>query len=176
MSGVNSGTTEDVRTRRSLWLWGLAGAGFAAAVLGYSAAMIYLAQRDYPGSVVNDYFENYERFNQHAQRLESQRRLGWDLSTEIPSLPVAGQPLRIVVRAEDGEGRRLPGAEVSVHFVRNINARKDRRVRLADAGGGRYAGMVRLPAPGNWDVLTTVRADGKTYTARRYLWVEGPLE
>ena len=176
MSEEDSGPGRDARTRRTLWLWGLAGAAFATAVLGYSGAMIFLAQRDYPGSVVNDYFENYKRFNQHTRQLEDQRSLGWNLSTDIASLPVVGEPLRVKVLARDDQGRRLTGAEVRVRFVRSINARQDRRVRLAESEGGRYAGTVRIPAPGNWDVYTTVRKNGQRYTARRFLWVEGSLE
>lgn len=166
----------DPKTRRVIRLWITAGAVFALAVLGYSATMVYLAQRDYPGSVVNDYFENYKRFNRFADRMEHQRALDWTLATSIRSLPVAGDRLAVRVIARNGGGKSLTGAEVRVHFVRNVNSRQDRRVRLAEVSDGRYAGSVRLPKPGNWTIRTTVRKNGHTYQAQRYLWVEGRLE
>jgi len=177
MAGSNpESPSEATKTRRVIQLWIAAGAVFALSVLGYSGAMVYLAQRDYPGSVVNDYFENYKKFNQFTERLEAQEELGWSLATSIDSLPVVGDSLAVEVYARNAAGNPLTKADVVVHFVRNVNSRQDRRVRLADLGGGRYAGRVQLPLPGNWTIRTTVRKDGQTYLARRYLWVEEPLE
>jgi nitrogen fixation protein FixH len=164
------------RTRRVIKLWIAAGTVFALSVLGYSGVMIYLAQRDYPGSVVNDYFENYKRFNQFTERLERQEGLGWDLATSVDSLPVVGDRLDVEVVARNASGQPMTGAEVVVHFVRNVNSRADRRVRLADLGDGRYFGKVSLPRPGNWTIRTTIRNNGRSYQAQRYLWVEEPLE
>ena len=177
MSGNDpQGQAEARKTRRVIQLWIAAGAVFALSVLGYSGAMIYLAQRDYPGSVVNDYFENYKKFNEFTEELENQQELGWSLATSVDSLPVVGDPLEVEVVARDEAGDPMAGAEVLVHFVRNVNSRQDRRVRLAELGGGRYFGKVRLPKPGNWTIRTTVRKQGQNYQAQRYLWVEEPLE
>ncbi|MFA9459343.1 FixH family protein [Thiohalorhabdus methylotrophus] len=164
------------KTKRTIRLWILAGAVFATTVLGYSATMVYLAQRDYPGSVVNDYFENYKQFNEYADKLENQEELGWRVATSIDSLPMVGNQLDIEVWAEDDQGEPIVDGEVLVHFVRNVNSRGDRKVRLGALGDGRYFGRVTLPKPGNWTILTTIRDDGKAYKARRFLWVEESLE
>jgi nitrogen fixation protein FixH len=167
---------ESRKTRRVIRLWIAAGAVFALTVLGYSGTMVYLAQRDYPGSVVNNYFENYKNFNQFSEKLERQEALGWDLATSVDSLPVVGDPLEVEVVVRNDAGEPMPGAEVLVHFVRNVRATRDRKVRLADLGGGRYFGKVSLPLPGNWTIRTTVRKNGRKYQAQRFLWVEEPLE
>lgn len=164
------------KTRRVIRLWILAGTVFALTVVGYSATMVYLAQRDYPGSVVHNYFENYDRFNQFADKLEAQEGLDWRLATRVESLPVVGDPLRVEVVARDGGGEPLTGADVRVSFVRNVKAREDQRVRLADVGNGRYVGKVQLPMPGNWTIRTMVQDNGHSYRAQRFLWVEEPLE
>lgn len=175
-TGEAATSAESRKTRRAIKLWILAGAAFATTVLGYSAIMIYLAQRDYPGSVVNDYFENYEKFNEFAAELKNQEELGWRVGTRIASLPVVGEKLDVRVVAEDDQGNRINDGEVVVHFVRNVNSRADRKIKLGAIGNGRYYGRMALPKPGNWTILTTVRDGDKEYTARRYLWVEEPLE
>ena len=177
MAGQSPEPTEEAKkTRRVIQLWIAAGALFALTVLGYSATMVYLAQRDYPGSVVNNYFENYKHFNEFSQELERQEELGWDLATSVDSLPVVGDRLEVEVVVRNDAGKPMPGAEVLVHFVRNVRATRDRKVRLADLGGGRYFGKVSLPLPGNWTIRTTVRKNGHSYQAQRFLWVEEPLE
>ncbi|KPV41409.1 hypothetical protein AN478_02195 [Thiohalorhabdus denitrificans] len=168
-------SSEAHKTRRALRLWILAAVVFATTVLGYSATMVYLAQRDYPGSVVNNYFENYEKFNEYSASLEEQEQLGWQVATSIDSLPTVGNELEIEVFAQDDQGRTIRDGEVLVHFVRNVNSRVDRKVRLGARGDGSYFGRVELPRPGNWTIYTTLRDDGKEYTARRFLWVEEAL-
>ncbi|HKJ70508.1 MAG TPA: FixH family protein [Gammaproteobacteria bacterium] len=167
---------EQRRTRRAIRLWIAAGTVFALTVLSYSGAMVYLAERDYPGSVVNDYFKNFKKFNEFTDRLEQQEKLGWALDTSVHSLPIVGEPLQVQVLARDDQGRPLPDADVAVHFVRNVNSRHDRWVDMTDQGGGRYSGEVRLPLPGNWTIRTSVTKGGHNYLARRFLWVEEPLE
>lgn len=164
------------KTRRVIQLWILAGAVFALAVLGYSATMVYLAQRDYPGSVVNNYFENYHGFNEFADKLEEQEELGWELATSVNSLPVVGDPIRLEVVARNGKDNPIAGADVRVSLVRNVKSRQDRRIRLAELGDGRYVGRVQLPKPGNWTIRTIVKRNGHSYRGKRHLWVEEPLE
>ncbi|MFB6261561.1 MAG: FixH family protein [Thiohalorhabdaceae bacterium] len=177
MAGVEAQDPQEARkTRRVIRLWILAGAVFALTVLGYSGTMVYLAQRDYPGSVVHNYFENYDRFNEFAAKLEDQEDLGWRLATRVESLPMVGNPLKVEVVARDDDGEPLTGADVRISFVRNVKAGEDRRVRLAGIGGGRYVGKIRLPMPGNWTIRTVVQRNGHSYRAQRFLWVEEPLE
>jgi nitrogen fixation protein FixH len=167
---------ENAKTRWVLRLWVLAGLAFVVAVLGYSSAMIYLAQRDYPGSVVNDYFENYEKFNQYAEMLENQEDLGWALDTQVNSLPVVGDELDIVVHARYADDSPIERGTVKVRLVRNINARLDRKINMQPQGDGRYTGSTSVEHPGNWTIYTTIRDGTKQYISRRYLWVEEPLK
>ncbi|HKJ89003.1 MAG TPA: FixH family protein [Gammaproteobacteria bacterium] len=176
MSTEQPADAEARKTRRTLLLWVLAGAVFATAVLSYSGAMIYLAHRDYPGSVVNDYTKNFQKFNEFADKLENQKDLGWQVATTIDSLPIVGNKLDIEVVADDARGEGIDDGKVFVHFVRNVNSRGDRRVHLAALGDGRYHGEVTLPKPGNWTIRTAIHKDGHEYIARRYLWVEEPLQ
>ncbi|MEF8794287.1 FixH family protein [Thiohalorhabdus sp.] len=176
MAGNGPEDQQARKTRRVVRLWIAAGVVFALTVLGYSGIMVYLAQQDYPGSVVHNYFENYDRFNQFAEKLEKQEKLGWRLATRVESLPLVGKLLRVQVVVRDDQGKPLTGADVRVSFVRNVKARQDQRVRLADVGGGRYEGNVRLAKPGNWTIRTMVRQNGHRYRAQRFLWVEEPLE
>lgn len=167
---------EEAKTRWVLRAWILAAFAFVVAVLGYSGAMVYLAQRDYPGSVVNDYFENYEKFNQYAEMLENQEDLGWALDTQINSLPVVGERLDIVVQARYADDSPIEDGTVEVRLVRNINAKLDHRVAMKPTGNGRYVGTASVDHPGNWTIYTTIRDGGKQYISRRYLWVEEPLK
>jgi nitrogen fixation protein FixH len=167
---------ESAKTRRVLQLWILAAVAFAVSVLGYSGTMIYLAQRDYPGSVVNDYFENYEKFNEYAEMLENQEDLGWGLDTRIKGLPIVGEPLKVVVGARYADGRPIEQGTVRVRLVRNINSKLDRTLEMTPAGDGRYVGSTTVKKPGNWTIYTTIRDGGKQYIARRFLWVEEPLQ
>lgn len=175
-SGEDEESREAARTRRSLRLWILAGVVFAATVFGYSGVMVYLAQRDYPGSVVHNYFENYERFNQYAQALEKRRNLDWAIATRLESLPVADRRLKIKTVARGPEGEPLTGGKARVHFIRSIKATKDAVAELQEVAEGTYVGHVSLPEPGNWTMRTTVTQGDSQYTVQRCLWLERPLE
>ena len=163
------------KIRRSLRLWVLAAAAFVGAILVGNGIMIWMASRDYPGSVVNNYFENYERFNDFQEKLAAQKDLDWRVQTRLADLPIEGEALRVRVEARDALGRQLSGAQVRLHFVSGDDAREDRRIRLREAQEGRYTGLVRLPSPGNWEVVTRVKRGGDAYRVRRFLWVEEPL-
>ena len=163
------------KTRRVIRLWILAGSVFALTVLGYSATMVFLAQRDYPGSVVNNYFENYQRFNAFQKELDKQQSLDWQIRTRMADLPIQGQPVAVNVRARDALDRKLSGARVFLHFVSGDDSRQDRRIRLRETKEGLYSGRVRLPSPGNWEVITRVERGGDAFRVSRYLWVEEPL-
>lgn len=177
MSGAQSpGKDPDPdKTRRSLRLWILAAVAFASAILVGNGVMIWMASRDYPGSVVNNYFENYERFNAFQEKLAAQKDLGWRVRTRLADLPIEGEPLQVRVEARDALGRDLSGARVQLHFVSSDDAREDRRIRLRESREGQYTGRVRLPSPGNWEVVTRVMRGGDAYRVRRHLWVEEPL-
>jgi nitrogen fixation protein FixH len=163
------------KTRRSLRLWILAAVAFVTAILAGNGIMIWMASRDYPGSVVNNYFENYKRFNAFQEELDKQQKLDWRVRTRMADLPIQGEPVEVNVRARDALDRKLSGAQVFLHFVSGDDSREDRRLRLRETKEGLYSGRVRLPSPGNWEVITRVERGGDAYRVSRHLWVEEPL-
>jgi nitrogen fixation protein FixH len=163
------------KTRRSLRLWILAAVAFAAAILTGNGIMIWMASQDYPGSVVHNYFENYQGFNEFQDKLAKQTELDWRVRTRLTDLPIMGEPVQVQVQVRGAMGSKLSGARVRLHFVSGDDAREDQRLRLREVEKGLYRGRVRFPSPGNWEVITRVERGGDAYRVKRRLWVEEPL-
>ncbi len=153
-------------TANSIWRlfpWAIAaGMGVVVAVNG---AMIYSALATFPGSAGRDGFELSNRYNTVLARMQDQAHLGW---TVTAAADPQGRP---VLTLTDAAGAPLIGAIIEGTVDRPVGEDRQATVVFAEKAGARYVGDVTLDLAGQWEVMFTARANGKTLTATRRIIV-----
>lgn len=126
----------------------------------------------FPGTVANNYQKQYAEFNNHLQQVQAQRERGWQVTGDWQGQPQLGYASLFSVKAVDKAGQAVEGAEAVVQFQRPSDKRLDQRVVLAESAPGIYSAAIPLPAPGQWEVLVTLKRGADVHELRGKTWVE----
>lgn len=121
---------------------------------------------DFPGMVAHDYQERSENYAAYQRRLEAQRELGWQVRKGFLEAPVAGREAVFQVEVRDRAGAPIRRAEVGGRFMRPSNASEDRLFSMREVKPGVYRAVVKLPKPGNWELLLDIRSGQSLYELR----------
>lgn len=141
-------------------------------VIVVNGIFIFLALSTWQGLVVEKPYEKGLAYNRALAREEAATQLGWNLELGFIARGEAPGMGEVVARLRDPEGRALAGLQLDAVIERPVEPLPAIPVVLAYRGDGRYAGMVELPQPGQWDVTLTARADGHEYVTRRRIFVK----
>lgn len=135
-------------------------------VLAANGALIYLALQSKPALVDAHSFEDGRTYNRELAAAAAQQRLGWTAALEAPHRAEATAPIAFTVR--DRGGAPVTGLAVELSIRRPVGALPDRRLKLAEAGPGRYIAALALPLSGQWqfDIVAHRGGDEFVYARR----------
>lgn len=118
----------------------------------------------FPGALPHDKNKLYEA---HQQKIETQRKLGWQVSvTGLETLRV-GMPATISLTVLDAQDQPIVAGHVMMELLRVANTNDDITVELNPAGPGIYSTQVQLPASGNWLLGYHIERGKDTYEAQQ---------
>ena len=117
----------------------------------------------FPGLVAHDYQARVENYAAYQRRLQAQKALGWQVRKGFIDPPLAGRDAVFKVQLRDRSGQPLAHAVVAGSFMRPSNAGEDQRFGMREVGPGLYRALVRLPKPGNWELLLDIRRGDALY-------------
>lgn len=138
---------------------------FFSVIGAVNAVMIYLAIHTMPGTQVKSTYEASQRFNRGLEAIAAQDRLGWQVDVATTGLH-SGAPLNVHIRDRNGEA--ISGLEVQVRVERPTDARLDRKLKLIEAGGGRYAAALPELAAGQWSLIVEIfRGENRQFVSER---------
>jgi nitrogen fixation protein FixH len=157
-------TTLAPRPRR-LSLIPLAFFGAFGVVAAVNATMITLAVRSTPALVTTKSFERGKGYNLELAAAEAQAALGW--SETVSFAPRAGEKSDLVVRFATRDGAAVEQLAVTARFVRPVGNAAPLDAELAETAPGRYAALIALPQPGQWQLELWARRGGDEFTAGR---------
>ena len=120
----------------------------------------------FPGMVAHDYQARSEDYAAYQRRLQAQKALGWQVRKGFIDPPLAGSDAVFQVQVRDRSGQPLVHAAVAGSFMRPSNAGEDQRFAMREVGPGLYRALVRLPRPGNWELLLDIRRGDALYEVR----------
>jgi nitrogen fixation protein FixH len=120
----------------------------------------------FPGMVAHDYRTRTENYTAYQRRVQAQKALGWQLRKGFIDPPLAGRDAVFQVEVHDRAGRPLVDATVAGSFMRPSNAGEDQRFSMREVRPGLYRAVVRLPKPGNWELLLDIRSGKSLYEVR----------
>lgn len=147
------------------WAWfpiGLIGA--MALVFIINGYMIYDAVTTFPGAAGADGFDLSNNYGKVLAATARQAQLGWTIDTDVDTSH------RPALHLHGPDGARLANAAIDAKAERPVGPQEMTALAFHPAGSDLYLADNALPR-GQWDVLLTIRADGRTYTTTRRLMV-----
>lgn len=129
------------------------------------AGFAYIARSTHPGLVTEKAYDKGLKYNNVIARAEAQEKLGWTstLTTKFDN----GHAV-VSLSLKDAKGQPLESAQVSLWFIRPVQAGMDVKEAMQPASKGVYAGRAVLPARGLWDVrIEAVKGDARYQTSKR---------
>lgn len=149
--------------------------GFFAAIVVVNGIFTYFAVASFSGLETEQAYLKGLDYNRTLTAAAQQRERGWQVDLQEGSEATAegeGRPHRFDLRYLKPDGSPLEGLAVELELRRPGIEKGDRRVILADLGGGRYGGLVELPAQGQWKLRAEARQAGQVmHVLEQRLWL-----
>jgi nitrogen fixation protein FixH len=150
----------------TVWRWfpvGLIAAmGVVFAVNGY---MVYDALSTFPGAAGQDGFDLSNDYKRILATAQQQAALGWQIEAEVTDTRFP------VLRLTDRNGAPLPAVAIDAQAERPVGPPETTALSFQPVGRGRFQATTSLFS-GQWDVMLTVRAEGRLYGATRRIVVK----
>jgi len=156
----------------SEYRWPIYLASLLAMSVVASGVIVWVATRPDTPRPIKGYYEAARAWDAGEAVEEASRQLGWSVSYELPSdVPhIPGMPRPVDVRVADRDGRPVVGLSGYLFALRSSDTRLDQSAELValPQAPGRYRTLVRLDAPGAWELRLDVRQDALRFvhTAR----------
>jgi len=126
-----------------------------------SGVIVWVATRPDTPRPIKGYYEAAQAWDADEAVEEASRQLGWAVSYELPAdVPhFAGMPRPVDVRVADREGKPIAGLAGRLFALRPSDTRLNQSGELValPQEAGRYRTLVRIDAPGAWELRIDVR-------------------
>jgi nitrogen fixation protein FixH len=136
--------------------------GIVFAVNGY---MIYDAYSTFPGVAGRDGFDLSNEYKQVLATAQQQAALGWQIEAGV-----TGEHFPWL-RLTDRTGEPLTATEINAQAERPVGPANLTALAFRLIGDGQYQADTSLYS-GQWDIMLTLRADGREYRATRRVVVK----
>ncbi|MEJ2693720.1 MAG: FixH family protein [Candidatus Thiodiazotropha sp.] len=158
--------------KKSAWQspWVIAWIAMVVVFFTMNVIMIYLAQSNNPGLVVEDFYERGQDYEKNMLKRQA-RNPGWQMKVVLPKK--IGVDEAVVCRFEvtDKEGVPVDPAEVIFYAYRPSDAKQDFSVPMQKVGPGLYQADVSFPLKGAWDTLVSVKHGEDEYNTPKRIGV-----
>jgi hypothetical protein len=146
-----------------------------------SGVIAWVATRPDAPRPIKGYYEAARAWDADEAVEAASRQLGWSVRYELPNdVPhVAGMPRPVDVHVADRDGTPVPGLAGHLFAIRSSDTRLNQSgvlVALPQAPGS-YRTLVRIDAPGAWELRIDVRQDALRFVhaARMTVPAERPV-
>ena len=126
-----------------------------------SGVIVWVATRPDTPRPIKGYYEAAQAWDADEAVEEASRALGWSVRYELPAdVPhFAGMPRPVDVRVADRDGTPVAGLAGRLFAIRPSDTRLNQSGDLValPQEAGRYRTLVRMDAPGEWELRVDVR-------------------
>jgi hypothetical protein len=126
-----------------------------------SGVIAWVATRPDTPHPIKGYYEAAQAWDADEAVEAASRQLGWAVRYELPEdVPhVAGMPRPVDVRVADRDGTPVSGLAGHLYAIRSSDSRLNQSGVLVELPQtpGRYRTLVRIDAPGAWELRIDVR-------------------
>ena len=145
----------------SEYRWPIYLGGLLAMSVVSSGVIVWVATRPDTPRPIQGYYEAAQAWDAGEAVEEASRQLGWSVRYELPGdVPhVAGMPRPVDVRVADRDGTPVSGLAGRLFAIRSSDTRLNQTGELValPQTPGRYRTLVRIDAPGAWELRLDVR-------------------
>jgi nitrogen fixation protein FixH len=150
----------------TIWRWFPHGLiGVMGIVFAVNAYMVYDAYHTFPGVAGTDGFDLSNQYKRVLATAQQQAALGWQIEAD------ANNDRLPVLRLTDRAGAPLTATEINARAERPLGPVDATTLTFRAIEDGRYQADASL-ASGQWDIMLTVGADGRQYSATRRIVVK----
>lgn len=154
-------------TLKKGWYWPFLLAGGMLAIVGVNTVMLFVANGDRNGSVVEpDYYRKAVAWDSTMAERAASDSLGWHAEVELDAR--AGSGVLLELRITDAAGAAVRGATVTATLIHNVDAARHVDVALDEVGGGRYTAAAPLAHAGRWEVRIAADRGGARFVTTRH--------
>ena len=146
-------------------------AGFFGVLFAVNGVFVYFALTSFSGVSVDDAYKKGLSYNQEINRLEEQRARGWQTGFSVSTLP--DNHIAVFLSVADKNGQVPENLTATLLISRPARQDQDRTLDL-DKADGKFTADLRLPEPGQWDLLVEVKGGGYElpYRVEKRIWVK----
>jgi nitrogen fixation protein FixH len=150
----------------TVWRWfPVAMIGAMGIVFAVNGVMVYDALHSFPGAAGSDGFDLSNRYDHVLATAQRQAALGWQIEADVTA---THQPSLLLA---DRNGAPLAATAIDASAERPIGPPDTTALAFHPIGHGRYQAETSLFS-GQWDIMLTVHADGRLYSATRRVVVK----
>ena len=136
-----------------------------AAVFAINGYMVYSALHTFPGRAGQDGFDLSNEYKRVLATAQQQAALGWQIDAVVTAQQIPE------LRLSDRNGAPLSSAAIEARAERPIGPPETTELGFRDMADGRFQAD-RTLAPGQWDIMLTIRVDNHHTTATRRVIVK----
>lgn len=125
----------------------------------------------FSGVIPHDRNKLYE---EHQQRMQEQRNLGWQIEVQGLDELVSGVASKLQLILRDAQGQPIAADRVTLGFWRMANRKDDRQLALQPVTAGVYQADIMLPDAGRWLVEIHIERAEDSFHSKRSLLVNEP--
>jgi len=148
----------------SEYRWPIYLGGLLSMSIVASGVIVWVATRPDTPRPIRNYYEAAQAWDADEAVADASRQLGWsvryELPGDVPYLP--GMPRPVDVRVADRDGQPVAGLAGRLFAIRASDTRLNQTTELVAVPQtpGHYRTLVRMDAPGAWEVRIDVRQGG----------------
>lgn len=139
--------------------------GFFFVVIAANATMVGVALDSWTGLRTEDAYQKGLEYDEVLAARKAQEALGWDVRADVET--PGDLWARVEVALDDAEGRPLDADRVRIGFFRPTHDGYDRTATLERVGYGRFAGELKLPLAGQWELRVAAERGEDAYRLSR---------
>jgi nitrogen fixation protein FixH len=118
---------------------------------------VKMVESTFPGTVSNDFHEQYTQYNSYIAQLETQKERGWKVLDGWVEKPIVGKPALFRIQVVDKGQKPVSGGLVHISFLRASDKNMDVAFDLPETAPGFYGMPLSLSAPGSWSIMISIR-------------------
>jgi nitrogen fixation protein FixH len=158
--------------KKSAWRspWVIAWIAMLVVFFTMNVVMIYLAQSNNPGLVVEDFYERGQDYEKNMLKRQA-RNPGWQMEVDLPKKIAVDEAVICRFKVTDKEGSPVDPTEVIFYAYRPSDAKRDFSVPMQKVGPGLYQAEVSFPLKGAWDALVSAKQGKDEYNTPKRIGV-----
>lgn len=151
--------------------WVLGVIGFLFVVITMNTVFIYLAFRQPPNLVVDNFYERGKAYAMKEEAVDKQKLLGWNGVIMAPanSRVNQAQPFEVLIQGKNSVALDLDSVTLFAYRPSDMDA--DFSIPLNKMSAGRYSADVAFTLPGNWDLIVEAKRGEDEYLITRRIYI-----